>query len=249
MSEENAGKPKHIRTISITSSKHESRVHSVSISNRTFWGLIILFCVIAGALLGVLFFESKQVIDISNNALEQKNEALAKQQEYDALLAQYEELALQKAEVEEQVQVLSDTINQRVLEDEAAAALEAEARIPAGFPVTGSVTAAEPPEEDNTLEMAVYYEAAIDAVVVATGKGQVISVRQNAYDKYEIQIDHGNGYVSVYTNAGYPLLETGVELNKGTPLFWVGEDNTLVKYQVSKDGALIDAYDVMNIDG
>ena len=249
MSEENASKPKHIRTISVTSSKHESRVHTVSMSNTIFWGLILLFCVIAGVLLGVLVFESKQVIDITNDALVQKNEALIKQQEYEDLLAQYDELALQKAELEEQVQVLSDTINQRVLEDEAAAAEEAEARIPSGFPVTGSVTAAEPPEEDNALEMAVYYEAAVDAVVVATAKGQVLSVRQNAYDNYEIQVDHGNGYVSIYTNAGYPLLEVGVEITKGTPLFYVGEDNTLIKYQVSRDGALMDAYDVMKIDG
>ena len=249
MSEENASKPKHIRTISVTSSKYESKVHKVSMTNTVFWGLILLFCVIAGALLGVLFFESKQVIDITNDALLQKNEALLKQQEYEDLLVQYDELALQKAEVEEQVRVLSDTINQKVLEAEAAASEEAEARIPTGFPVTGSVTAAEPPEEDNALEMAVYYEGALEAVVVATAKGQILSVRQNAYDNYEIQVDHGNGYVSIYTNAGHPLLEAGVEINKGTPLFLIGEDNTLIKYQVSKDGALIDAYDVMKIDG
>ena len=79
--------------------------------------------------------------------------------------------------------------------------------------------------------------------------GQVLSVRQNAYNYYEIQIEHGNGYVSVYTNAGHPLVEEGVEVLKGTPLFYVDEENTLIKYQIAKDGGLINAYDVMNIEG
>lgn len=253
MSEENMTKPKHIRTVSVTSSKAESRVHSISMSNVTFWVLILAGCVMFGALLGVLFFESKQVIDITNEARLQQSEAAKLQQEseekYNELLTQYEELSLEKAGLEEQIQVLSDTINQRGAEDEAAAVAEAELRIPSGFPVTGSVTVAEPPEEDNALEMAVYYEAAEDAVVVATAKGQVLSVRQNAYNYYEVQIDHGNGYVSVYTNAGFPLLAEEAEVIKGTPLFHIGEDNNLTKYQITKDGALIDVYDVMNIAG
>ena len=174
--------------------------------------------------------------------LEQRNE-------YQNLQAQYDALVIQNEQLTEQVQVLSDTINKHGMESEVAAQAEAEARIPTGFPVTGSVTAGEPPEEDNALEMAVYYNAAETSVIVATAKGTVLSVRQNAYSYYEVQIDHGNGYVTVYTNSGYPMLEEGVEVLKGTPIFYIGEENTLVKYQVSLDGALINAYDVMKIEG
>lgn len=208
----------------------------------TFWVIILVLCVAAGVLLGIIFFESRQVLRITQDMLEQRNE-------YQNLQAQYDALVIQNEQLTEQVQVLSDTINKHGMESEVAAQAEAEARIPTGFPVTGSVTAGEPPEEDNALEMAVYYNAAETSVIVATAKGTVLSVRQNAYSYYEVQIDHGNGYVTVYTNSGYPMLEEGVEVLKGTPVFYIGAENTLVKYQVSLDGALINAYDVMKIEG
>ena len=208
----------------------------------TFWVIILVLCVAAGVLFGIIFFESRQVLRITQDMLEQRNE-------YQNLQAQYDALVIQNEQLTEQVQVLSDTINKHGMESEVAAQAEAEARIPTGFPVTGSVTAGEPPEEDNALEMAVYYNAAETSVIVATAKGTVLSVRQNAYSYYEVQIDHGNGYVTVYTNSGYPMLEEGMEVLKGTPVFYIGAENTLVKYQVSLDGALINAYDVMKIEG
>ena len=208
----------------------------------TFWVIILVLCVAAGVLLGIIFFESKQVLQITQDMLQQRNE-------YQNLQAQYDALVIKNEQLTEQVQVLSDTINKHGMESEVAAQAEAEARIPTGFPVTGSVTAGEPPEEDNALGMAVYYNATETSVVVATGRGMVLGVRQNAYSDYEVQIDHGNGYVTVYTNSGYPMLEEGVEVLKGTPIFYIGAENTLVKYQVSLDGALINAYDVMRIDG
>ena len=208
----------------------------------TFWVIILVLCVAAGVLLGIIFFESRQVLQITQDMLQQRNE-------YQNLQAQYDALVIKNEQLTEQVQVLSDTINKHGMESEVAAQAEAEARIPTGFPVTGSVTAGEPPEEDNALEMAVYYNAAENSVIAATAKGTVLSVRQNVYSYYEVQVDHGNGYVSVYTNSGYPMLEEGMEVLKGTPIFYIGAENTLVKYQVSLDGALINAYDVMKIDG
>ena len=242
MSEENTTKPKYTKTITLAGNKPDSKVHSITLSNKTFWGLLLLACVVVGVFLGILIFESRQVIRITDEVLTERNE-------YAALQEQYDSLTLVNEELTEQVQVLSDTINMHVLEDDAAAQTEAESRIPTGFPVTGSAVEAEAPEEDNALEMAVYFEADETSVVVSTARGQVLSIRQNAYSNYEIQVDHGNGYVSVYTNAGYPLIEEGVNVLKGTPLFYVDEENTLIKYQISKDGGLINVYDVMRIDG
>lgn len=242
MSEENTTKPKRTRTISIASNKPEGKVHSITLSSWTFWGLLLLACTLVGVFFGILIFESRQFVQITDEILAQRNE-------YASLQKKYDELTITNQELTEQVQVLSDTINKRAMEDEVAAQAEAEARIPTGFPVTGSAVTAEPPEEDTALDFAVYYQADVTSVVVSTGKGRVLSVRQNAYNYYEIQIEHGNGYVSVYTNAGHPLVEEGVEVLKGTPLFYVDEENTLIKYQIAKDGGLINAYDVMNIEG
>ncbi len=242
MSEETTAKPKSTKTITLMSNKPDSKLHSVTVSNVTFWGLILTFCVVAGVLLGILFFESSLVIRTTEEILTQRKE-------YTQLQEAYDELNIEKEQLDEQVQVLSDTINKRAMEDEKLVKADSEARIPSGFPVTGSVTAAEPPEEDNVLEMAVYYNATENSVIAATGIGTISSVRKNVYDYYEIQIDHGNGYVSIYTNSGYPMLEEGVKVLKGTPLFYIGEENTLVKYQVSLDGGLINAYDIMDIEG
>lgn len=242
MSEETTTKQKYTKTISIVGNKPDSKLHSITISNVTFWITVLVLCVVAGVFLGLLFFESRQVVLATEAVIEQRDE-------YTKLQAQYDALTIQNEELSEQIQVLSDTINKRALEDEVAANVEAESRIPKGFPVTGSVTEADAPEEDNTLSMAVYYNASEASVIVATAKGIVLSVRQNVYDNYEVQIDHGNGYVSIYTNSGYPMLEEGVEVLKGTPIFFIGEENTLVKYQVSFEGGLINAYDVMDIEG
>ena len=220
----------------------ENTKHSITLSAKMFWALILVLCILLGALLGVLVFESRQVILITEEMSDSRAECTAVKEQYDALLLENEGL-------KEQVQVLSDTINKHTAEAEAAALEESESRIPTGFPVKGSVREGEPPEEDSALTMAVYYEADIASVVVATAKGEVVSVRQNAYNYYEIQIDHGNGYMSVYTNLGYPLLKEGTQVLKNTPLFLIDEENTLLKYQISKDGGLINVYDVMHIEG
>ena len=242
MSEETIAKQNNTKTLSIVSNREDSKVHSVTVSNGFFWTMLLLICVLIGVVLGILFYESRAVMQITEEIMTQRNKYAYLEGEYNTLMLENEGLA-------EQVQVLSDTINKRAAEDEVAAQAAAEAKVPTGFPVTGSVTEAEAPEEDNALEMAVYFEAAVSSVVVSTAEGTVTGVRKNVYDNYEIQINHGNGYVTIYTNAGHPLMEEGVNVLKGTPLFFVEEDNTLVKYQVSLNGGLINAYDVMQIDG
>lgn len=249
MSEEHADKPKYTKTLSMVSNRPEGKEYKVTISNKLYWFLILVVCIVVGIMLGIVIFGSRQIVQITNEALKQHHEYLDLQEQYAELQAQYDELELANEGLAEQVQVLSDTINKRVLEEEAAAQAEAEARIPSGFPVTGSVTEGEAPEEDNSVENAVYYEAAEHSTVVATGVGTVSSVRQNVYGNYEVRINHGNEYESVFVNAGYPMVEEGVMVLKGTPLFFVQEENTLVKYQIVYQGAFVHVYDVMSIAG
>lgn len=242
MSEENTTKQRYTKTISISGSRPDSKVHSLTVSNMMYWFILLGICAIIGAVLGFIAFSSRQVLRSAGEVMEQRKA-------YDELQTQYDYLTIANEELQKQIQVLSDTINTRKALDELEAAEALEASMPYGFPVTGSVVEAEPPEEDTALEMAEYYTADIAAVVVATGVGEVFSVRENAYGNYEIQIDHGHGYMSVYTNGGVPLLEEGVTVSKGTPLFLIDEDNTLVKYQITHNGALVNVYDIMHIDG
>lgn len=249
MNEENTGKPKYTKTLSMISNKPDGREYKITVSNKLYWAIVFLLCVLVGIVLGFFIFGSRKIVQITNEKILQNQTYLDLQDQYAELKYQYDELVIANENLTDQVQVLSDAINKRALEDEVAVMTETESRIPSGFPVTGSVTEAEAPAEDTNTEGAVYYQAAENSSIVATAIGEVSSVRQNVYGYYEIKVDHGNGYETVYTNEGYPLVEEGISVLKGTPLFFIQEDNTLVKYQIISEGAYVDVYEVMSIAG
>lgn len=249
MNEENTARPKYTKTLSMISNKPGGKEYKITISNKLYWVLVLVLCVLAGIVLGFLIFGSMEIVQITNEKIMQNQAYLDLQDQHAELKYQYDELLLANENLTDQVQVLSDTINKRALEDEAAAQTDAEVRMPSGFPVTGSVTETEAPKDDTNTEGAVYYDAAENSTVVATAVGEVVSVRQNAYGNYEIRIDHGNEYISIFTNAGYPLVEEGISVLKGTPLFFIQDDNALVKYQISYQGTMVDVYDMMSISG
>ncbi len=240
---------KKVHMIAIKSSDPDEKPMIIRLKNTSFYTILVAVCVVVGVILGILIFETRQVVVITSRMITQRQEM---NEEYDALSAQYEELQSQYAgqvleieELQNQVDALTETLQDKLAVEEEAE----EAAIPSGFPVTGTSTPAEKPEDESELDQAVYYEGSEGAVVVATGSGTVELVRQNAYGYYEIHFDHGNGYDSIYTNMGTPLIQQGDSVVRGTPLFLIEEDNTLIKYQITKDDALINVYTIMTVDG
>ena len=242
MSEENTTKQNYNRTVSLSNDKPESKQYSITMRNSIFWTALIAICVVIGIIIGVLAFESRIVLHFTNEAIQTRND-------YAELQRAHDRLKLENDNLQAEVQVLTDTLQAKVLLEEQKAKEEAEKKIPDGFPVTGTVAKAEMSEYDSELDMAAYYTASVDSVIVATAEGQVLSVRQTAYEFYEVQVDHGNGYVSIYTNKVKPIIEEGSNVTAGTPLYYVGEDNTFLKYQITYNGALVNVYDVMQIAG
>lgn len=242
MSEENTTKQNYKRTISLSNSKPDSKEYSLTMSNGVFWTVLIAVCVIIGIILGVLAFESRVVLHFTNETIKTRNA-------YTELQKEHDKLKLENDDLQAEVKVLTDTIQAKVLEEEQLAKEAAEKKIPDGFPVTGTVAKAEMPEYDTELDMAAYYTAEVDSVVVATADGQVLSIRQTAYEYYEVQVDHGNGYISIYTNEEKPIIEEGANVTAGTPIYYIGEENTFLKYQITYNSALVNVYDVMQIAG
>ncbi len=242
MVEENTTKQNYKRTISLSNSKPDSKTYSLTINNWVFWVVLIGSCILIGAIIGVLAFESRVVLHFTN-------EAMTSRKEYATLQKEYEKTLIANEDLQEEVKVLTDSINARAQLDEQLAAEEEQRKIPDGFPVTGTVTQAEMPEEDTELDMAAYYTAEWGSVVVATADGQVVSIRENAYEYYEVQIDHGNGYISIYTNKEQPIIVEGVNVTAGTPIYYIHEENTFLKYQITYKSALVNVYDVMQIAG
>lgn len=240
---------KKVHMIAIKSSDPDEKPMIIRLRNTSFYTILVTVCVMIGVVLGIFIFETRQVVVITAKMAAQRQEM---NEEYEALNAQYVELqsqysdqVLEIEELQSQVSALTQTLQDKLATEEEAE----QAAIPSGFPVTGSSTAAEMPEDESELDQAVYYEGSEGAVVVATGAGTVELVRQNAYGYYEVHIDHGNGYDSIYTNMGSPLIQQGDTVVRGTPLFLIQEDNTLIKYQITKDDALINVYTIMTVDG
>ena len=85
--------------------------------------------------------------------------------------------------------------------------------------------------------------------VIAAGNGTVTAVEEDELYGRVVEIDHGNGYVSYYRNAGAAKVEVGDNVTRGTVLFVVGANNNIIGYQITLDGQYIDPAIVVDIAG
>lgn len=85
--------------------------------------------------------------------------------------------------------------------------------------------------------------------ITASGSGTVTSVAGDIKYGNCVTIDHGNGYVTIYRNAGESLVHEGDTVSRGTTLFVVGSDNTKLGFQIQKDGSYINPEELVEING
>ena len=95
----------------------------------------------------------------------------------------------------------------------------------------------------------ILFRAESGARVITSGAGTVTSVGTDVKYGNIVTVDHGNGYVSIYRNAGDPLVKTGDELRRGDTLFLIDGNNGRVGYQLQQDGDYIDPSSIMEING
>jgi len=102
-------------------------------------------------------------------------------------------LIKENKELQEKVTILSDTVNNKVYQEEKREAQMIQSYIPTGFPIKG---AASYNEEEKELEgnPAVIFQASAGTSVIATANGTVSSIAGSAEAGYIVMIDHGNGY-------------------------------------------------------
>ena len=173
-------------------------------------------------------------------------------------------LEASNAKYETEVEQLSAAINKRIV-DEQQSAEEAEAlALPTGFPLTGtasmvsalddaSSTTITELTDDNKDEATgnpiVVFTASEGSSVIASGTGTITTVTTDTKFGNQVVIDHGNGYISIYRNAGDPLVSEGSSLDRGDIIFVVGESNTSLGYQILLDNEYIDPEDLIEING
>lgn len=161
------------------------------------------------------------------------------------LTAEKADLISLREELTNKVTILSDTINQKVEEEEALEQERAQAHMPVGFPMSSSATLEEAEGDDSMVKLS----GSEGSSVIASADGTIISITTDSGYLHCIRIDHGNGYKSIYRNDGDVMVKEGDEVVRGAILYVIGEDNTELSYQIMYDEKYIDPMELINIDG
>lgn len=247
-----------VMIISDSAKKHRKELHIKAgavgaVTVGAFLLLLVLVCYVV--------YSSITLSDSLERGKKQMNQIVQLQEEN-------EKLTVEKEELEGKVSILSETINQKVEIEQAQAEKDAEEHLPKGFPLSGTaqlkteeVTAddaedADDDEDDAAQEMhanserkEVIFQAAAGVNVITSGAGMVIAVDADIDYGNVVSVDHGNGYISIYRNAGDPLVKVGSEVERAELLYVVGEDNLELGYSISENGNYVDPMEMIEING
>ena len=238
-------KRKMNHVVIVTSDAVDANVKQFRIRPWVLQIIILLLCVIIGVLIGVLVYEGQIWEAVSRSNTEKQETILALQEECQTLVDEKKALESQITESKEEIQILSNTVNEKVqTENELKAQLEQQS-MPTDFPLNGSASM----EEITSGDPMCVFTASVGITVVATANGTVTAVNDDGEYGHNVWVDHGNGYVTVYRNQGEPTVKEGDSVVQGTTLFVIGEDNTKLGYQMLKDGVYISPMDMLAING
>lgn len=205
--------------------------------------LIVLGVII---ILLVICFSGKHRIDDLEAEITAQRETIENLTSENAGLAEENaDLVSLREELSDKVTILSDTINQKVEEEEALEQERAQAHMPVGFPMSSSASL----EETGGEEPMVKLNGTVGNSIIASADGTAISIATDSSYLHCIKIDHGNGYTSIYRNDGDVMIKEGDDVVRGAILYVIGEDNTELGYQITYDEKYIDPMDLINIDG
>ncbi len=231
-------KRKYNYTLMLFVDSKEGRIRQMGIGPAVIESLAIVGFVVLFTLSVICAVRGNKVEELQGISREQADRITELEEENADLTALREELT-------DKVTILSDTINQKVEEEEALEEAYAQAHMPVGFPMSSSASL----EEADTEEPMVKLNGAEGNSVIASADGTIISITTDASYLHSIKIDHGNGYVSIYRNDGEAMVKEGDEVVRGAILYVIGEDNTELGYQVTYDEKYMDPMELINIDG
>lgn len=200
--------------------------------------VVLFLFVVVGVLIGYFVYEGKIWTSINEKNQGRSERVQQLEQENQDLKAQIEEL-------NDRVQILSNTVNEKVQSEMALSEQLAKQSSPTEFPLTGSASM----EEITEGEPMCVFQASAGTTVVATASGTVQSVIDDAEYGHSVRIDHGNGYVTIYRNKGDVTVKQGDSVVQGTTLYVIGQDNTQLGYQMMKDEEYINPMDMLTING
>ena len=233
----------------VTSGAEGASVKKFRIKRWVVVTVVILVCVLIGAVIGYFINEERiwqsanAKIDAYKKQVETLNATIeTERSETAGLKTEYEN---EIAGLNNKLTILSETINQNVVEIEALETKLATYETPTLLPLTGSASI----EVSEELGPMCTFHATDGALIVATASGVVSELVEDSELGYKMVIDHGNGYVTVYYNKGEPTVNVGDNIRQGAALFIVEAINTELIYQIAVEGVYVNPLEVMEISG
>jgi septal ring factor EnvC (AmiA/AmiB activator) len=231
--------------IMITSDATDGKTRVLRLNSHWLQLGFLVLCILVGSAAGYVYFESELYeVHEDNSAAMTQLEAQV-QELTDLNQQQSKDWDSEKADLENKIRVLSDTVNQKTLVEEELKATIAKESTPTEFPLTGSASV----EVSTQGDPICIFTATKGTTVVAAAKGTVTAVNDDAEYGHNVWIDHGNGYITIYRNQGESVVEVGDIVAQGTTLFLIGDENTKLGYQMMKDGSYINPMDMLTING
>jgi septal ring factor EnvC (AmiA/AmiB activator) len=222
----------------VTSDAVDAGVKQYRIHPWRLYVLLLILCAGLGVVIGFFVFE-KDIIGEKNSEIKAGQESIALLEE------QKTELEQQIASLNESIQILSDTVNQKTQSETLLSEQLEKQTLPTEFPLTGSASV----EEITEGEPMCLFTATAGAMVVATAGGTVMAVNDDSEFGHSVWIDHGNGYITIYLNQGEVKVKQGEEVTQGTTLFVISDDNSKFGYQMMLDNTYINPMDMLSISG
>lgn len=168
------------------------------------------------------------------------------QKQVAVLSEEKDQLTKQAEELNGKVAILSDTVNQKVEQEAAAAAEQEEKSLPKGFPLGGAATMEEQTEPATPIAVFIANQG---ITVIASGNGAVLSVGDDPEYGHSIQVDHGNGYVSIYRSEADVKVSQGDQVERGTVLYEMNSNEQKLGYQIQLNGEYVQPMDLLEIYG
>lgn len=163
---------------------------------------------------------------------------------------------------ENTIHILSNTVNTKAEAEAEYTAVVEEKKLPNAFPFSGEVYLPEYKDEvlmpdglQGKQETRPLFEFSVDdgTIVIAAGDGVVTEVNKDVTYGYEVVINHGNGYETIYRASAEPGVSVGDEVPQGgTVYILLSKDNgndMKLGYQVRLDGEYVDPGTVLHIEG
>lgn len=239
-------KPKVNHFVFVTTDDKNVEVNRYQVRPWLLWLVIVVLCILIGSMLGYISHEEK--IWRAVDARSDEQVATIKNLEESKAILEQEKLALETEIVglNETVQILSETVSQKTQSEKELREQIEKQSLPTEFPLNGSATMDEKTIDDVPICV---FDASIGSAVVATASGKVTAVKDDADYVHSIWVDHGNGYITIYRNAGEPRVQVGDSVVCGTALYIIEERKEEMGYQMMKDNQYINPMDLLSING